>query len=85
MDSVKEYAKIISKADPMFVEVKAYMWVGSSRERLEKSNMPTHSEIREFSEKLAEKLAWKIIDEQKESRVVLLMKEDYSGRVMKFD
>ena len=35
------YAKLIEKADPDFVEVKAYMCVGSSRERLTPDNMPT--------------------------------------------
>jgi tRNA wybutosine-synthesizing protein 1 len=78
------YAEIIKKADPDFVELKAYMWVGHSRERLEQENMPLHSEIVEFSKKVADASGWKIIDEKPESRVVLLMKEDQPDRLLKF-
>ena len=46
--------------------------------------MPSHEEINVFSKKLAVKTGYKIIDEQKESRVVLFMKEDFNGRIMKF-
>ncbi len=78
------YAELIKKADPDFVELKAYMWVGHSRERLEQKDMPLHSEIVEFSEKVAKASGWKIIDEKPESRVVLLMKEDAEDRIMEF-
>ena len=73
----EQWADIIKLSNPMFVEVKAYMWVGMSRERLEQANMPQHDE--------AEYADYKIIDEHEPSRVVLLMKEDFEGRVMKFD
>ncbi len=78
------YAELIKKADPAFVELKAYMWVGHSRERLEQKDMPLHQEIVEFSEKVAKASGWKIIDEKPESRVVLLMKEDAEDRIMEF-
>jgi tRNA wybutosine-synthesizing protein 1 len=78
------YAKLIKKADPTFVELKAYMWVGHSRDRLEQKDMPLHPEITEFAEKVAEATGWKIIDEKQESRVVLLMKEDIKDRLMEF-
>ena len=84
MCEVSEYAKLIKKASPNFIEVKSYMHVGSSRDRLKRENMPFHEDVKEFSEKLVEKLGWKIVDEKKESRVVLLMKEDFRGRVMNF-
>ncbi len=66
------FAGLIKKADPNFVEVKAYMFVGSSRQRLVKENMPRHEEVMKFSEDLAKELSWKIINEKKESRVCLL-------------
>ena len=69
----------------MFVEVKAYMWVGMSRERLEQTNMPRHEEVKEFAQQIADFANYKLIDEHEPSRVVLLMKEDFEGRVMKFD
>jgi len=78
------YASIIKKANPMFVEVKAYMFIGSSRMRLSLENMPRHEEVVDFSKKIANLSGYKIIDEKKESRVVLLMKEDSDDRVMKF-
>ena len=69
----------------MFVEVKAYMWVGMSRERLEKSNMPEHEEVKKFAQDIAKHAEYKLVDEHEPSRVVSLMKEDFAGRVMKFD
>ena len=85
MKHEKDYADLIKKASPMFVELKAYMFVGSSRMRLLKENMPYHKDVKEFAEKVAELSGYKIIDEKEESRVVLLAKEDYKDRIMKFD
>ncbi len=84
MINPEQYAELIKKAEPMFVEVKAYMFVGASRERLEMKNMPYHHDVKEFAEEIAKHSGYKIIDEQKESRVVLMMKEDFPGRIMKF-
>lgn len=69
---IEGYASLIKKANPLFIEVKAYMFVGSSRQRLAKENMPRHEEVRAFSEKLAKSLDLKILDEKKESRVCLI-------------
>lgn len=84
MVNPEQYASLIKKADPMFVEVKAYMWVGASQDRLNIENMPMHDEVKEFAEKIADESGYKLIDEQPESRVVLLMKEDTKDRIMKF-
>jgi tRNA wybutosine-synthesizing protein 1 len=78
------YAKLIMDAKPLFVECKAYVWVGHSRKRLTLANMPVHPEIVEFAQKICEHSDYKIIDEKKESRVVLLMKKDFKDRVMRF-
>jgi len=72
MKNPELYAKLIEKANSTYVEPKAYMHVGFSRLRLKYENMPTHSEIRNFAEELAKETEYKIIDESKESRVVLL-------------
>jgi len=69
---LRGYAELIKKADPNFVEVKAYMFIGSSRLRLTIDNMPRHEEVKEFSEKLAKELGWIISDESEPSRVCLL-------------
>jgi tRNA wybutosine-synthesizing protein 1 len=72
---VQAYAKLIEKANPMFVEVKGFMCVGFARQRLEYSKMPLHKDIVDFSKQLLKFLPeYKILDEKKESRVVLLGK-----------
>ena len=81
----EQWADIIKLSSPMFVEVKAYMWVGMSRERLDKNNMPMHEEVRQFALEIAKYADYKLIDEHEPSRVVLLMKEDSKERIMKFD
>ncbi|NHI83589.1 MAG: 4-demethylwyosine synthase TYW1 [Candidatus Thorarchaeota archaeon] len=72
MHKPREYATMILKGEPDFIEVKGYMFLGSSRERLESSNAPSHRDIRAFSEKLATLTGYHIQDEQIESRVILL-------------
>lgn len=81
----EQWANIIKLSNPMFVEVKAYMWVGMSRERLEQANMPSHEEVKQFAIEIAKYADYKLIDEHEPSRVVLLMKEDFEGRIMDFD
>ena len=66
------YAKLIRKANPTYIEPKAYMHVGFSRLRMEYSNTPTHPEIRDFAAQLANEMSYNILDEAPESRVVLL-------------
>ncbi len=81
----EKFAELILRGNPMFLEVKAYMWVGHSRDRLSIENMPRHEEVRAFAEELAKALNWQIIDEKKESRVVLVMEHDLPERIMHFD
>jgi tRNA wybutosine-synthesizing protein 1 len=66
------YARLIERANPTYVEPKAYMHVGFSRLRLGFENMPTHREIRSFADELADEMGYNILDEAQESRVVLL-------------
>jgi len=74
MDDIKGYAKIIERANPVYVEPKAYMHVGFSRRRLSFENMPSHEDIRRFAQQLAKETNYSIVDEAIESRVVLLSK-----------
>jgi len=69
------YAKLIEKANPDFIEVKGYMFVGFSRKRLLKENMPSHGEVKEFSRKISDLTGYRFKDEQAESRVVLLSRK----------
>jgi tRNA wybutosine-synthesizing protein 1 len=72
MKNPVRYAKLIQKANPTYIETKAYMHVGYSRLRLGYENMPTHEEIRTFSTELTKETGYNQIDESKDSRVVLL-------------
>jgi tRNA wybutosine-synthesizing protein 1 len=66
------YARLVDRADPTYVEPKAYMHVGFSRLRLEYENMPQHREICDFASLLAGETGYAILDESRQSRVVLL-------------
>ncbi|MHA1961748.1 MAG: 4-demethylwyosine synthase TYW1 [Candidatus Thorarchaeota archaeon] len=68
----RDYADLILMGEPDFVEVKGYMFLGSSRGRLGPQNTPSHRAIRSFSEKLAALTGYYLQDEQTESRVTLL-------------
>ncbi len=75
-EHAEKYAELIKKANPMFVEVKAFMCVGFANQRIAYNKMPYHEDIVEFSKKILEFLPeYKMLDEKKESRVVLLGKD----------
>lgn len=75
-EHAEKYAELIKKANPMFVEVKAFMCVGFANQRIAYNKMPYHEDIVEFSKKILEFLPeHKLLDEKKESRVVLLGKD----------
>jgi tRNA wybutosine-synthesizing protein 1 len=84
MKEPDKWAALIEKANPKFLEIKAYMYLGASRKYLKLDNMPKHSEIVRFSEDIANNSGYKIIDEKADSRVVLMMKKDTSDRMMRF-
>ncbi len=78
---MQEYVKLIEGSQADFIEVKAYMHIGMSRQRLNMSAMPYHEEIKNYTEKLIKLLpSYKIEDEQVESRIILLMRKDFKER-----
>jgi tRNA wybutosine-synthesizing protein 1 len=82
---IKDFARLILKAKPDFIEVKGYMAIGFSRERLGYEMMLTHSEIKEYSKRLAKELGkvYKILAEHKLSRVVLIGKDKKRMKIKK--
>lgn len=72
MINPEKYGELIKKSNPDFVEIKAYMCVGSSRYRLTPDNMPTFDEVKSFAQKIGENCSKKIVNESEVSRVVLL-------------
>ncbi|MDO8622981.1 MAG: 4-demethylwyosine synthase TYW1 [archaeon] len=85
-EMIEDYAKLIMKAKPMFIEIKGYMAVGYARQRLGYERMPWHKDIKDFSKKLLKFLKkdkYKFLDEKEESRVVLLGKSKRDMKIKK--
>ncbi len=68
----ERFVRIVDRVQPDFIEAKAYMHLGHSRLRLERDTMPSHSQVRVFSENLAKLTGYRIRSESEISRVVLL-------------
>jgi len=73
-EQIKDYAKLIKKANPMFIEVKGYMSVGYARNRLGYETMPTMGEVEKYAKDIAKETGLKVLDKHEFSRVVLLGK-----------
>lgn len=71
----KEYADMIINSAPDFVEIKAYMYVGYSRKRLELENMPSFMDVKDFSSKISQYCGYELVNDSEDSRVVLLSRE----------
>jgi tRNA wybutosine-synthesizing protein 1 len=79
MEAVEGYAKLVERANPTYIEAKAYMHVGFSGLRLDYKSMPAQEEIHDFAARLAEITGYSIIDGSIESRVLLLSKRQRPG------
>lgn len=77
---LEDYARLIGDAEPDFVELKAYMHLGRSRTRLERTAMPQHSEILALADSLAGLLGYHPEADVPLSRVALLSR----GRISRF-
>ncbi len=73
-DFPERFAPLVDLAQPDFVEVKAYMYLGYSRLRLPKSAMPEHEYVKWFAENLSKLTNYEIKGESEISRVVLLVR-----------
>ncbi len=83
-EHAEKYAEMIKKANPMFVEVKAFMCVGFANQRIPYNKMPYNEDIIAFSKKMLKFLPnYKLLDEKKESRVVLLGKDKKEMKIKK--
>jgi tRNA wybutosine-synthesizing protein 1 len=70
----EKYAKLVEKANPTYLEPKAYMHVGFSRLRLSYDNTPSYKEVSDFAVSLSNETGFAVLNESKESRVFLLSK-----------
>ena len=82
-EHIKEYAKLIKKSNPMFVEIKGFMSVGFARQRLGYDKMPSFEEMKEFCEELATATGLKILDSHEYSRVFVMGKEKEELKIKK--
>ncbi|MFW5956568.1 MAG: 4-demethylwyosine synthase TYW1 [Halorhabdus sp.] len=71
------YAAMADRAAVDFYELKAYMHVGHSRDRLDRSAMPDHDDVVAFAEAVGEHLpSHDVIKESADSRVAMLAREE---------
>ncbi len=77
MENPDWFATCFRRADPDFVELKAYMHVGHSQGRLDRTVMPDHEDVRAFAEEVQEYMPeHDVLKEVPASRVSLLSKTD---------
>jgi len=75
MKEPEKYAKLILKAEPNFIETKAFMHVGEAQKRLPRSAMPSVEDIKNFAERIANYTGYKFKDLDIASRVALLTRK----------
>lgn len=80
-EALRGFAKLMQVAQPTYIEVKAYMYLGYSRGRLKPSDMPKHEEVLDFAKRLGELIGYNILSQQIASRVVLLSRLNKPIRV----
>src|SRR5262245_21130755 len=80
--NAENFAQLISRANPHFVEIKSYMHIGMSVQRLHKINMLEMREVRTFVDSLINRLPdFLIMDESEISRIVVLQNQGrYTNR-----
>jgi tRNA wybutosine-synthesizing protein 1 len=71
----------VKKANPAYVEVKAYIHLGYSRYRLPREAMPSHAEVLEFARKVADAAGYRPAMDVELSRVALLSKDGSAGPI----
>ena len=67
-----EYAKLDELAEPFLIEPKGYVFVGDSRTRMTWDNMPPHASVKEFAQRVADRLSLEILAEREDSRVAVI-------------
>jgi tRNA wybutosine-synthesizing protein 1 len=76
-EMIPAFASMLKQASPHFIEIKSYMHIGKSTNRLEHSNMLEMHEVRDFSEDIAKKSQiFSVMDESLVSRIVILQNNE---------
>jgi tRNA wybutosine-synthesizing protein 1 len=69
------FGRLLQDSGARYVEVKGYMYLGYSRKRLNRENMPEHSRVKGFAGAIEEWCDYRVTDENPGSRVVLMERE----------
>ena len=70
---IPAFAKMFEEASPHFIEIKSYMHIGRSTNRLEYSNMLEMDEVKNFSQEIvSNSKIFSIMDESLVSRIIVL-------------
>ncbi len=83
MHNPEGYAELIRMAQPNYVEVKGFSYVGGARGEdrgLSLTSMPNHDEIKAFAHKLSELAGYIETAEHKPSRIELLSRDEQSAK-----
>lgn len=86
LEHAKEYAEMIKKYKPLIVEIKGFMSVGYSRQRLGYDKMPSNKEMKDFIlliEKELEGTGYKLLDNHERSRAFVLSKNKEDLKIKK--
>ncbi len=76
-EMIPAFAEMVKKASPHFIEIKSYMHIGRSTNRLEHENMLEMYEVKKFSEQIAEQSKiFSIMDESIISRISVLQNNE---------
>lgn len=76
-EAINQFSRLIPRGNPHFIEIKSYMHIGMSTQRLERANMLEMREVREFSDKLCKQLrGFIVMDESEISRIVVLQNKE---------
>ncbi len=76
-EMIPAFTKMIKQASPHFIEIKSYMHIGRSTNRLDYEHMLDMEEVRKFSEELAKQSQlFSVMDESHVSRIVVLQNNE---------
>jgi len=78
-EMIPAFAKMLKQASPNFVEIKSYMHIGRSTNRLDREHMLEMEEVKKFSEDVAKQSdIFSVMDESYVSRIVVLQNNKQS-------
>jgi tRNA wybutosine-synthesizing protein 1 len=76
LQDIEAFASMIKNSGIHFIEIKSYMHIGRSTNRLERTNMLEFAEVQHFATELAKKSdVYSVMDDSESSRIVVLQNQ----------